>query len=235
MGIERKDFSMTKGEKVFYRFVAAPAIRAFLGLGRLSGLIKIDCIYNEDNFKCTIPLALYRKELRCQIRDLLEQGKVFIIASNHENRLHTIIAAWVVNRLGLFSRKMVKDKYYKNKFLARLLFAVGCFPVDLKKTITGLRYGQKILENDENLLIFPEGTRGGEEIYPGIGFISYLTRGKSQLLPIKIKNKGFITEISIGRIFNTSSFSPERKTHQEEVVKLLVDFYGKRQTNERSD
>lgn len=216
MSIERKNFSMTKGEKVFYRFVAA-IIRAVLGLGRLLGVVRISSI------------SLIRKK----IKDLQKDGYVFIISSNHENRLHTIIAAWVVGRLGLFSRKMVKDKYYKNKFLARLLFAVGCFPVDLKKTITGLRYGQKILENGENLLIFPEGTRGGEEIYPGIGFISSHARGISQLLPIKIENNGVITEISIGRIFNTSSFSPERKTHQEEVVKLLADFYGKRQTNER--
>lgn len=226
----REDFSMTPNERLFYRWIVVPLVRTFFGLGRILGLIQI---YYEGEI--AFPVNTKQRviqAIRSQIKDLINKNKVFIVASNHENRVHTVIAAWVTDRLGIFTRKIVKDSYYQNKYFAKLLYAVGDFPVDIKKPRKALLYSIKeVLKKGNHLLIFPEGTRGGSVVFEGASFIAWNVKDSAYLLPMRIIKDGWVTKIFILSPLEVMSFakdSEDRQEFQGRVTEFLANFFEKR-------
>ncbi|NTU69620.1 1-acyl-sn-glycerol-3-phosphate acyltransferase [bacterium] len=221
----RDNYDMTSGELFFHLYIAAPIIRALFALMWMTGILTV---------KVNGVILFYKGRKYGEFREYvlkdIKWGNVYIVAANHENRFHTIVAAWIADNLGLFTRKVVKDKYYKNKYLAKILFMTGSFPIDISKR-TGdrkaLQYGTNILKCGGDLLIFPEGTRGGQEIFDGAAYFAEKVRDKAMVLPIRISQQGYRIDIDMDNPFDLTQFSENRKECISQLSDKLASFFNK--------
>jgi len=98
----------------------------------------------------------------------------FILASNHRSVLDPPFLGSAFRREMHF---VAKKELFKNRFFGDLITKVNAHPVNRrgfdKKAI---ETAMKILENDEGLVMFPEGTRAPKgtflKAHPGVGLIA---------------------------------------------------------------
>lgn len=112
-----------------------------------------------------------------------------ILCSNHISDLDPLILGLVIPRNIRF---MAKKELFENKFLGKLVNALGAFPVDRESAdLSAIRNSLSILKNGEVLGIFPEGTRVNKEnienAKPGIALISI--KAKAPVIPIYIESR----------------------------------------------
>jgi len=112
-------------------------------------------------FKVLRPLAflivylLYSLESRG--KNNIPEGQNFLLVCNH---IHAFDPVFIALTSNFKFYTMSKAELFKNAFVAKILTALGAFPV--KRMIGDVRAfakAKKYLENGETVLIFPEGTR----------------------------------------------------------------------------
>jgi len=112
-----------------------------------------------------------------------------VLCSNHKSNLDPIILGIVFPRPIIF---MAKKELFENKFIAKLITALGAFPVDRKGSDIGaIKKSFRVLKQGQVLGIFPEGTRVQEmdldNTKPGIALISI--KSKSPVIPVFIDSE----------------------------------------------
>jgi 1-acyl-sn-glycerol-3-phosphate acyltransferase len=109
-----------------------------------------------------------------------------IIAPVHRSFIDFFVASEVTSRKLHY---MAKDSLWKNRWLARILPAVGAFPVHRESADReALRRAQQVLEAGEVLILFPEGERRTgpviEELHEGVAFLA--ARTGATVVPVGI-------------------------------------------------
>ena len=135
-----------------------------------------------------IVLSLCRVLFRVRIRGLehVPASGSYIIAPTHRSLLDIPFAAFVTRRRIRF---MAKEELFAKPWLARLLTALGGFPVSRGSADrAALRTAQDIIESGEPTALFPEGTRleGREvgELFDGAAYLA--ARTGVPILPVGI-------------------------------------------------
>lgn len=119
---------------------------------------------------------------------LPKEGK-YIICPNHISNMDPVFLIMSQKRQIFF---MAKSELFKNKIVAKFLYAIGTFPVQRKKSDTkAINKSYEVLEDNNALGIFIEGTRSkdGEFLKPksGAAMISYKTN--TPIIPVCITPK----------------------------------------------
>jgi 1-acyl-sn-glycerol-3-phosphate acyltransferase len=109
-----------------------------------------------------------------------------IIAPVHRSFIDFFVASEVTGRKLHY---MAKDSLWKNRWLARILPAVGAFPVHRESADReALRRAQQVLEAGEVLILFPEGERRAgpvvEDLHEGVAFLA--ARTGATVVPVGI-------------------------------------------------
>jgi 1-acyl-sn-glycerol-3-phosphate acyltransferase len=108
----------------------------------------------------------------------------FILASNHESNIDPMLLPVVCPRQMRF---MAKDSLFNNPILGALIRTGGGFPIKRGRADRGaLTEFLRQLELGYPVLIFPQGTRGGEKIQPGVGFLA--VKSGKPVLPAYIQD-----------------------------------------------
>ncbi|MFG6114504.1 lysophospholipid acyltransferase family protein [Halobacillus sp. MO56] len=142
-------------------------------------------LYKVGKFLFTVILyPLYRIKVIGK-NNIPKEGPV-IICSNHISNLDPPVVGITSGRNIHF---MAKEELFKNKFFGKILHKVHAFPVKRgMKDRNALRGGLKILEGNETLGLFPEGTRSktGEvgQGLAGAGF--FALRSEAWIVPCAI-------------------------------------------------
>ncbi|MHB1517021.1 MAG: lysophospholipid acyltransferase family protein [Acidimicrobiales bacterium] len=119
------------------------------------------------------------------------QGRVpadgpIIIAPVHRSFIDFFVASEVTTRKLHY---MAKDSLWDSALLARILPPIGAFPVRRGgPDRESLRRAQRVLEADEALILFPEGTRRTgpvvEDLFEGVAFLA--ARTGATVVPVGI-------------------------------------------------
>ena len=109
-----------------------------------------------------------------------------IIAPVHRSFIDFFVASEVTPRKLHY---MAKDSLWKNGLLARILPAVGAFPVHRESADReALRRAQQVLDAGEVLILFPEGERRTgpvvEDLHEGVAFLA--ARTGATVVPVGI-------------------------------------------------
>jgi 1-acyl-sn-glycerol-3-phosphate acyltransferase len=109
-----------------------------------------------------------------------------IIAPVHRSFIDFFVASEVTPRKLHY---MAKDSLWKNGLLARILPAVGAFPVHRESADReALRRAQRVLEAGEVLILFPEGERRSgpvvDDLHEGVAFLA--ARTGATVVPVGI-------------------------------------------------
>lgn len=119
-----------------------------------------------------------------------KEGRL-VICCNHSGMADPI---WLILalRLGHIPRIMAKKEVMKVPVLGPLLAWVGAFGVDRNGTdVAAIKKGLKILKEEEQLLIFPEGTRvkPGQQVEAKRGALMLAAKTDSPVLPVYLTAK----------------------------------------------
>ncbi len=107
----------------------------------------------------------------------------FILASNHISNIDPVLLPVVCPRQMRF---MAKDSLFSNPVLGALIRCGGGFPIRRGKADRGaLNEFLHQLELGYPVLIFPQGTRGGEKPQSGVGFLA--VKSGKPVLPVYIE------------------------------------------------
>ncbi len=142
---------------------------------------------------------LYRVE-KIGLDKIPVTGKV-ILCSNHISYLDPLLIGPYLPRYVYF---MAKKELFGNKFLAFLITLYNAFPVD-RKSLDRRTFSTSldVLENENLLGVFPEGTRSTDgivrEAKKGFGLICYLSM--APILPIAISGTNKIIQKPRKRLF----------------------------------
>jgi len=109
-----------------------------------------------------------------------------IICANHANALDPIFVALAVKRELRF---ISKKELFQKKSLSLLIRSLGAFPVDRENTdITAYKTAIKLLQNNEALLLFSQGSRKKtidiSNTKTGVAFFGI--KAKSPIVPLGI-------------------------------------------------
>ena len=109
-----------------------------------------------------------------------------IIAPVHRSFIDFFVASEVTGRKLHY---MAKDSLWSNRLLARILPAVGAFPVHRESADReALRRAQQVLDAGEVLILFPEGERRTgpvvEDLHEGVAFLA--ARTGATVVPVGI-------------------------------------------------
>lgn len=112
-----------------------------------------------------------------------------IICANHISMLDPVILAISSRRKICY---MGKKELFENKFLGYIFGKLGAFPVDRSGvSFSAIKNSLTILNRDEVLGIFPEGTRvteyNEENAKPGIAMIA--NKANSKIIPVYINGQ----------------------------------------------
>lgn len=158
----------------------------------------------------------YRIEIN-GVENIPKEGRL-IICSNHISLRDPIILAIVVPRQLFF---MAKKELFKNELLKLLFKNLGAFPVNRDKSdLTAIKNSIKVLNNNNVLGLFPEGTRVKEKkisnAMPGIAMISL--KAKAPIVPIYINTNYNLfskIKISIGQPIVFDDWNGKKKSGEE--------------------
>ncbi|MBF0330684.1 MAG: 1-acyl-sn-glycerol-3-phosphate acyltransferase [Candidatus Omnitrophica bacterium] len=107
----------------------------------------------------------------------------FILASNHESNIDPMLLPVVCPRQMRF---MAKDSLFSNPVLGAIIRTGGGFPVKRGRPDRGaMEEFLRQLSLGFPVLIFPQGTRGGERPQAGVGFLA--VKSGKPVLPVYIE------------------------------------------------
>ena len=149
-----------------------------------------------------------------------------ILCSNHISYIDPVILSMFFPRYIYY---IAKKELFKNKFLSFIITFLNAFPVNrLSVDKSTIRTSVDILEAEQTLGIFPEGTRSVDGIIregqKGAGLISIL--GKSPILPLAITGTNKIIQKPHKRIF-----FPKVKIYYGNLIHIedIVKKYSKKE------
>lgn len=165
-------------------------------------------------------------------RENISQKGRIILCSNHISLLDPIMLAIAVPRPIIF---MAKKELFENKFLARLLYGLGAFPVDRRGSdLSSIKMSLRTLKEEKILGIFPEGTRVQkvdlDNVKPGVGLISIKSR--SPVIPVYIESKYKLFNkviIKIGKPMYFNSYYEKKLTtedYKDISVNIMESIYS---------
>ena len=109
-----------------------------------------------------------------------------IIVSNHLSNADPPLIAATMPRRVFF---MAKRGLFANPIAGRILRDLGVYPLDRdRRDFDAVRWALKLLERDQAIAIFPEGTRSRDgQMHRGIPGIAYLAlKSQAPILPVGI-------------------------------------------------
>lgn len=183
-------------------------------------------LYKVGKFLFTVLLyPLYRIKVVGK-KNIPKEGPV-IICSNHISNLDPPVVGITSGRNIHF---MAKEELFKNKFFGKILRKVHAFPVKRgMKDRNALRGGLKILEQNETLGLFPEGTRSknGEvgQGLAGAGF--FALRSEAWIVPCAIIGpyKPFKRLwVVYGKPIDMSSYRENKATARETTDMIMKEI-----------
>ena len=138
----------------------------------------------------------------------------FIVCANHMSDSDPIILdAALRHQLRYFA----KEELFRIPLFRRLIIALGAYPVKRGMSdVRAIRKTIEILENGEDVGMFPQGTRHPgvtpceTEVKSGVGMMAW--RAKSPVLPVLIQTKGWRVapfkpvNVIIGRLIGIDEF-----------------------------
>ncbi len=119
-------------------------------------------------------------------RDRIPAAGAYVLAPSHRSILDTPFLAFVTRRRIRF---MGKAELWKHGWSARLLSALGGFPVERGvPDRAALRSALAAVEGGEPLAVFPEGTRRSgpmiDDLHDGVAYVA--ARGRVPIVPVGI-------------------------------------------------
>lgn len=164
--------------------------------------------------------------------NVVKEGRLMICA-NHSGMADAI---WVVFalKLGHIPRIMAKRQVLQIPVVGWILGKLGVFGVDRDGAdIQAVKMGLRCLNDEQQLLIFPEGTRvkPGETVEPKRGAVTMAARTNTPILPVYLStNKHFLSPVTcvIGKPYMLEYEG--RKATDEELNRfskeLMEKIYG---------
>lgn len=142
-------------------------------------------------YKVLLPLVraglfFYHPVFRVVGRENVPHNGRLVICANHSGLADPL---WIVHalRLGHIPRIMAKKEALEMPVLGKILERIGVFGVDREGIdVAAIKKGLKCLKDEEELLIFPEGTRvkPGKIVEPKRGAVVLAARTNSPILPV---------------------------------------------------
>lgn len=113
------------------------------------------------------------------------RGPLIVVANHLSNADPPVVVAAVPRRLFI----MGKRGLFANRLVAKILKDIGVYPLDRDgKDAPALRWALKLLERDQALLLFPEGTRSRDarmhKAHNGVAYVAL--RSQAPILPVAI-------------------------------------------------
>ncbi len=192
--------------------------------------------------------------VKVQGREHIPTDGPYIISPVHRSNIDTILMAYVARR---HLRYMAKDTLFTHAWSARLLSALGGFPVNRETADReALRTCEAALKRGEPVVIFPEGTRKSgplvTDLFQGAAFVAL--RGGVPIVPVGIggsagampKGSKFLRPVKIRILIGKPIHPPTRhgagargsRRHvheltaqlQQEIQQLFDEVEGRRGT-----
>ncbi|NLE64765.1 MAG: 1-acyl-sn-glycerol-3-phosphate acyltransferase [Elusimicrobia bacterium] len=151
-----------------------------------------------------------------------------ILASNHESNIDPILLPVASPRQMRF---MAKEELFRNPFLGWAIRTGGGFPIQRGRADRGaLQEFLKQIDLGYPVLIFPQGTRGGENPQSGVGFLAANSgvpvvpvriRGTDKVLPkgAKVPRRISVT-VTFGRPLTFSKDKPYDEIAREVMTAI---------------
>ena len=163
-----------------------------------------------------------------------------LIASNHTSMMDTLLIGCADRHQVHF---MAKKELFSSKLGAWFFKNIGTFPVDRGKgDIAAVTAAGKVLQAEQTLVIFPEGTRNKDsqwklaEFQNGAALIAL--RNGAPVLPVCITEKPRLlhrTRIVIGEVIDPADWMEESLSRSENIrhisAKLRETILALRETN----
>lgn len=151
------------------------------------------------------PTKIYGKKYLKKVKK-----KAAIFASNHQTNNDVII---LKSRICPNSKIMAKNSLFKNKIGGFFLRKFGGYPVDRGgNDITAIKTTLKILKNNKQILLFPEGTRmkNAEEINVKNGLSLFAIKTDCYVVPMCFRKNTMpfvFNKLMIGKPFKFSEYT----------------------------
>lgn len=155
------------------------------------------------------------------------EGGVVLCCNHMSNLDPTTMAAFVKRPV----RYIAKKELFEKRWSAKLLSALGAFPVDRQTTdMKALKTAIKLLKNGEALGIFAEGTRvkDGEAKAAKAGVALFALKGEAPIVPICISSKykfRSIVHIRYGEPIYLDEYKGQKVTTEmmEEITEKVME------------
>lgn len=155
------------------------------------------------------------------------EGGVVLCCNHMSNLDPTTMAAFVRRPV----RYIAKKELFEKRWSAKLLSALGAFPVDRQTTdMKALKTAIKLLKNGEALGIFAEGTRvkEGEAKAAKAGVALFALKGEAPIVPICISSKykfRSIVHIRYGEPIYLDEYKGQKVTTEmmEEITEKVME------------
>ncbi len=146
-----------------------------------------------------IAAVLFKVFFRIEVegRENIPSQEGFIIASNHLSNLDPIVLGVASPRKLHF---LAKEELFKISLFSFLISRLGALPLKRRQAdVSALKESIKKLNQNQGLVIFPEGSRLNREkkVYAGVGFL--INKTKVKVVPSKIYNTDKV--LPPGKIF----------------------------------
>ncbi len=132
---------------------------------------------------------LYRVKI-IDMQNLPQTGSL-ILCANHNGEMDMFFIGYKLKRL---VRYMAKEELFRNRLFARVFRWLGAFPVKRGKAdVEAIKTSLRLLENNEILGIFPEGTRMKKKaakavrVKPGIALIAQ--KSGAPIIPVAVSGR----------------------------------------------
>lgn len=152
-------------------------------------------------------------------RENVPHGGRLVICSNHSGMADPFWVCYAL-RLGHIPRIMAKKEAMETPVLGRFLEKLGVFGVDRDAAdVHAIKQGMRALRNEEQLLIFPEGTRvrNRKDSLPKRGAVTLAARTDSPILPVYVSMRKYPwqrVDVIIGEPYKVT-FEGRRATDEE--------------------
>lgn len=146
----------------------------------------------------------------------------YVVVANHSGAPDPVVICYsfkyMINFRLIPWRFFVANKFFKNTLSLPLLYLFGCFRARKDEhENSGLPFAEKLLADNQNLVIFPEGrvSKFNERILPRTGIESLANIERVQLIPAHVRwnrSKGLWKSYSlaIGKPFSGKNMTAEQ-------------------------